>query len=117
LLGSIERFFGILVEHYEGKFPTWLAPVQVKLLSINQDLGDHCTAIANALRAQDIRVETDISDSKLGYKIRQALNERVPYLAVIGKQEAANGTLSVRGREGDLGALTVDQLIALLHTT
>ena len=115
LLGSIERFFGILIEHYEGKFPTWLAPVQVKLLSVNKEMVEYCKSVASELLAQDIRVVTDSSDEKIGYKIRQGLNERVPYLAVIGKREAEAGTLSVRGRQGDLGALTVADLISLIR--
>ena len=115
LLGSIERFFGILIEHYEGKFPTWLAPVQVKLLSVNKEMSDYCKSVAAELLAKDIRVVTDSSDEKIGYKIRQGLNERVPYLAVIGKREAEAGTLSVRGRQGDLGALTVADLISLIQ--
>jgi threonyl-tRNA synthetase len=111
LLGSIERFFGILIEHYEGKFPTWLAPVQIKLLAVGQDVVDYCKTVQSALLEKDIRVAIDVSNEKVGYKIRQSLNERVPYLAVIGKREAEAGTLSVRGRQGELGALTVDQLI------
>lgn len=114
LLGSIERFFGILIEHYEGKFPTWLAPVQLKLLSINQDLGAHCNAIRDQLRSRGFRIEVDASDAKLGYKIRQAVGEKVPFIGVIGKQEAANGTISIRGRDGDLGAKTIDEIIELL---
>lgn len=115
LLGSIERFFGILIEHYEGKFPTWLAPVQVKLLSVNKEMVEYCKSVASELLAQDIRVVTDSSDEKIGYKIRQGLNERVPYLAVIGKREAEAGTLSVRGRQGNLGALTVADFISLIR--
>ena len=115
LLGSIERFFGILIEHYEGKFPTWLAPVQVKLLSVNKEMVEYCKSVASELLAQDIRVVTDSSDEKIGYKIRQGLNERVPYLAVIGKREAEAGTLSVRGRQGDLGALAVADFISLIR--
>lgn len=115
LLGSIERFFGILIEHYEGKFPTWLAPVQVKLLSVNKEMVEYCKSVASELLAQDIRVVTDSSDEKIGYKIRQGLNERVPYLAVIGKREAEAGTLSVRGRQGDLGALSVADFISLIR--
>jgi len=116
LLGSIERFFGILIEHYEGKFPTWLAPVQVKLLSVGKDVADYCKSVAAELLAHDIRVVTDLSDEKVGYKIRQALNERVPYFAVIGKREAEAGTLSVRGRQGELGALSISDLIKQIQS-
>jgi threonyl-tRNA synthetase len=87
----------------------------VKLLSVNKEMVEYCKSVASELLAQDIRVVTDSSDEKIGYKIRQGLNERVPYLAVIGKREAEAGTLSVRGRQGDLGALTVADLISLIQ--
>ncbi|NBV42944.1 threonine--tRNA ligase, partial [bacterium] len=94
-----------------GKFPTWLAPVQVKLLSVSDEVHGYCESVKAALMASDVRVEIDSSNEKIGYKIRQALNERVPYLAIVGKREAEAGTLSVRGRQGELGALTAAQLI------
>lgn len=115
LLGSIERFFGILIEHYEGKFPTWLAPVQLKLLCVNQDVVEYCKQVQADLMAQDIRVSLDVSNEKIGYKIRQGLNERVPYLAVVGKREAEAGTLSVRGRQGDLGLLSVADITQIIQ--
>ncbi|NDC82125.1 threonine--tRNA ligase [bacterium] len=115
LLGSIERFFGILIEHYEGKFPTWLAPVQIKLLSVGQDVVPFSREIQRRLLEQDIRVVVDSSDEKIGYKIRQGLNERVPYLGVIGKREIEAGTISVRGRDGDLGPLNVEQVVDLIR--
>ncbi|MBT5855084.1 threonine--tRNA ligase [bacterium] len=115
LLGSVERFFGILIEHYAGKFPTWLAPIQVKILAIHESGHDHCKALATTLKKAGCRVEVDFSSEKLGYKIREARNEKVPYMAIIGKSEIEENTISLRSRDdGDQGSVSVDDLIATL---
>jgi len=106
LLGSIERFFGILIEHYAGNFPPWLAPVQAKVLPLSEKFNDYAWQVANDLKAQGHRVAVDDSDERLGYKIRRAELERVPYALVVGGKEAEAGTVGVRKRtEGDLGTM------------
>ena len=115
LLGSIERFFGILIEHYAGAFPLWLAPEQVRILPISDKAMDYAKKVQAALRAADFRVDVDVSAEKLGAKIREATMQKVPYQIVVGPRDEAAGTISVRSRaEGDLGAMTTDALIAKL---
>ena len=115
LLGSLERFFGVLIEHYAGNFPLWLAPVQVKVMSITDDQVDYCLDVVKRLRAEDIRVEADVRNEKIGYKIRQAELEKVPYMVVVGKKEVESGKLSVRRKgKGQLGVLSVEELIDML---
>ncbi len=106
LLGSIERFFGILIEHYAGNFPPWLAPVQAKVLPLSEKFNDYAWQVAKDLKAQGHRVAVDDSDERLGYKIRRAELERVPYALVVGGRESEEGTVGVRKRtEGDLGTM------------
>ena len=115
LLGSIERFFGILIEHYAGAFPLWLAPEQVRVLPISDKALDYAKRTQAALRAAGFRVEIDTSAEKLGAKIREATLMKVPYQVVVGPRDEANGTVSVRSRgEGDLGAMTLDAFLAKL---
>ncbi len=115
LFGSLERFFGILIEHYAGRFPLWLAPVQISLLPIKSDFHDYCKELQRALNAQGIRCEVDLSSEKLGYKIRQAQTHQVPYMIVVGQDEVSTGELSVRCREkGDLGKFLLKDLIEML---
>ncbi len=109
--GSIERFIGILIEHFAGHFPTWLAPVQVKILPISDKYAEYASQVQDRFEAEGIRVETDHRAEKIGYKIREARNERVPYIVVVGEKEAADGTLSVRCKGDDLGAYAVDDFI------
>ncbi len=96
LLGSIERFFGILIEHYNGKFPTWLAPVQVQILSIVDKFSPQCEELQKALKAHNIRTNIDTSSDKIGAKIRRYIKEKVPYMIIIGENEIKTGVLSVR---------------------
>ncbi len=115
LLGSIERFFGILIEHYAGAFPLWLAPEQVRILPISDKAMDYAKKVQAALRAADFRVDVDVSAEKLGAKIREATLQKVPYQIVVGPRDEAAGTISVRSRsDGDLGAMTVDTFLAKL---
>jgi threonyl-tRNA synthetase len=112
ILGSVERFIGILIEHYAGKFPVWLAPVQVKILPISNAFLDYALIIFNKLKEAGIRCELDERDEKLGYKIREARLDKVPYMVVVGKNEQEANTISVRGRDdGDLGNMSVDEFI------
>ena len=115
LLGSIERFFGILIEHYAGAFPLWLAPEQVRILSISDKALDYAKKIQGELKAAGFRVDVDSSAEKLGAKIREATLMKVPYQVVVGPRDEANGTISVRSRaEGDLGAMQLSAFITRL---
>ena len=115
ILGSLERFFGILIEHFAGAFPYWIAPVQVKILPVNDNVLDYVADLAEKLKSWDVRIETDLRDEKLGKKIRDAQMEKVPYMLVIGDKEVENGKVSVRERkEGDLGTMSVEGLKAKL---
>lgn len=110
--GSIERFIGILIEHFAGKFPAWLAPVQVKVIPVSEKSMDYATGVYEKLKAAGIRTELDHKDEKVGYKIRQAQLEKVPYMLVLGEKEAAEGAITVRSRDkGDLGAAGLDAFI------
>ncbi|MDD3925193.1 MAG: threonine--tRNA ligase [bacterium] len=116
VLGSMERFFGALIEHYGGAFPLWLAPVQVRLLPIADRHFDYADAVRSRLLEADFRAEVDKRNEKTGFKIRQAQAEKIPYMIVIGDREAESGTLSLRHREkGDMGVVTQDAFIAMLR--
>ena len=111
--GSIERFIGILIEHFAGKFPVWLAPVQVKVIPVSETSMEYATGVYEKLRAAGIRTELDHKDEKVGYKIRQAQLEKVPFMLVLGEKEAAEGAITVRSRDkGDLGSAQLDEFIA-----
>jgi len=108
LLGSIERFFGILIEHYEGKFPTWLAPTQAMIVNITDRQDEYALGIEETLKNQGFRVESDLRNEKIGFKIRHHTLQRVPYLLVVGDREAESNTVAVRTRGGeDLGTMSV----------
>lgn len=112
VFGSIERFIGILIEHFAGAFPTWLSPVQVKVLPISEKFHDYAKEVEKQLKEKDIRVETDFRAEKIGYKIREGRMERVPYLLIVGEKEVENNEVSVRSRKnGDEGALSLDSFI------
>ncbi|MGF1604306.1 MAG: His/Gly/Thr/Pro-type tRNA ligase C-terminal domain-containing protein, partial [Thermosynechococcaceae cyanobacterium] len=111
IFGSLERFFGILIENYAGDFPLWLAPLQVRLLPVSDEQRSYTTAIAQQLKQLGYRVEVDLSGERLGKQIRTAELEKIPVVAVIGKREVENQTLSVRTRKtGELGSLTLSEL-------
>ena len=108
LYGSIERFIGILTEHYAGAFPTWVAPVQVKILPVSDKFLDYAKEVAEKLDNEHIRVEVDTRSEKLGWKIREAQKEKVPYMLVVGEKDMNDRTVSVRSRkQGDEGAVTL----------
>lgn len=113
IFGSIERFIGILIEHYAGRFPAWLAPVQVKVLSVSEKSRSYGRTIVSKLKDAGIRCEADDRDEKIGYKIREAQLEKVPYMLILGEKESEDGTtVSVRSRDkGNLGAVGTDSFI------
>ncbi|SHK07511.1 threonyl-tRNA synthetase [Clostridium amylolyticum] len=113
VFGSIERFIGILIEHYAGKFPTWLSPVQVKVLPISEQFNEYAKEVLSALKANNIRANLDERAEKIGYKIREARNERIPYIIVVGEKEQTSKTISLRSREnGDEGSCSLDEFIS-----
>ena len=110
--GSIERFIGVITEHFAGAFPTWLAPVQVKVLPITDRSHEYALAVADTLEKAGVRVETDLRNEKIGYKIREAQGKKIPYMLVIGDKEAEAGTVSVRTRSGgDQGSVPASQFL------
>lgn len=117
VFGSIERFIGILIEHYAGKFPEWLAPVQIKILPISEKFSIYSKEILMKLKKADIRCEMDERDEKIGYKIREAQLEKVPYMLILGEKEEETGMLSVRSREqGDIGIMSIEKIIDLIKS-
>ncbi len=116
VFGSIERFIGILIEHYAGRFPLWLSPVQIKIVPVSDKYNDYAGELKQSLSSEGLRCEIDSRAEKIGYKIRAARLERIPYILVAGEREAENGTVSVRKRdEGDLGNMPVSRLLELLR--
>lgn len=116
ILGSLERFVGILIEHYEGKFPTWLAPVQCVIASISEVHNEYVAEMSKNLKKQGFRVESDLRNEKVGFKIREHTLQRVPYILVVGDQEMEDGTVNVRARGGEnLGSFTPTELVAMLN--
>ncbi|HET6896510.1 MAG TPA: His/Gly/Thr/Pro-type tRNA ligase C-terminal domain-containing protein, partial [Candidatus Baltobacteraceae bacterium] len=115
--GSLERFFGILIEHYGGNFPAWLAPVQAVIAPISEHQAEYGRQVRDALHQRGFRVELDESNEKLGYKIRHWKTQKVPYILVVGKQEAADGTVNVneRGVEAKRNA-TIEEFAAELQS-
>jgi len=115
ILGSMERFIGILIEEYTGKFPTWLSPIQAVILNITDKQAQYCQNIAKKLKENGFRAKVDLRNEKIGFKIREHTLKRVPYLLVVGDQEMERGELAVRTRSGeDLGKISVDEFIAKL---
>ncbi len=116
VFGSIERFIGVITEHYAGAFPTWLSPVQVKVLPITDRAADYSREIERKLEEKKIRTELDLRNEKIGYKIRSAQLEKIPYMLVIGDKETEAGTVAVRTREGkDIGAMSMDAFMELIQ--
>ncbi len=116
MLGSFERFIGILIEHYAGDFPVWLAPVQAVVLNITDSQSDYVQSVTRALSEAGIRVEADVRNEKVGFKIREHTLQKVPYLLVVGDREREAGQIAVRARNGDdLGAMAISDFLALLR--
>jgi threonyl-tRNA synthetase len=112
LLGSLERFFGILIEHYAGAFPLWLSPEQVRVLPISEKYLDYANSVRDELAKVGVRVEVDADADPIGGKIRRARNERIPYMAIVGEREAESGEVALRGRAGDEGTIAVGDFVA-----
>jgi threonyl-tRNA synthetase len=113
LLGSLERFFGVLIEHHAGAFPLWLAPLQAVVIPVAERHQAYGRAVAEALKARGVRVSVDDRSEKMNYKIREAQVQKVPYMLVVGDREAEARTVSVRHRHaGDLGAMSLEDLAA-----
>ncbi len=117
ILGSFERFIGILIEHYAGALPSWLAPKQLVIMNITDKQAEYCAEIEKSLRNKGIRASSDLRNEKIGFKIREHTIHKVPYLAVIGDKEVESGSVAVRTRSGeDLGSMSLEQVEALLTT-
>jgi threonyl-tRNA synthetase len=117
ILGSFERFIGILIEHYEGAFPSWLAPQQAVVMNITDNQADYVKKVEDSLRNKGFRVVSDLRNEKIGFKIREHTLQKVPYLVVVGDKEVENGTVNVRTRKAeDLGSMSLDAFADLLAT-
>lgn len=115
VFGSIERFIGVITEHFAGKFPLWLSPSQVKLLTVNEKFVPYAEELKNKLVENGFDVVLDDRNEKLGYKLREARNERVNYICIIGEKEVEEGTVTVRSsKAGELGAMSQDEFVAKL---
>jgi len=115
IVGSIERFIGILIEHFAGAFPVWIAPIQARVMTITDDVLSYAEKVTAALRNEDFRVDTDFRNQKIGYKIREAQLEKIPYMVVLGKKEAETETIRPRIRSGqDMGSMKLDEFIEKL---
>ena len=116
VFGSVERFIGVITEHFAGAFPTWLAPVQARVMPITDRAADYAKSVAAELEKQGFRIETDLRNEKIGYKIREAQLQKIPYMLIVGDKEAENGTVSVRTRGGvDLGSMSLSEFTEKLN--
>ena len=116
ILGSFERFIGILIEHYEGKFPTWLAPCQVMIINITDSQSKYVGDLTSSIKNKGFRVENDLRNEKIGFKIREHTIQKIPYLLIIGDREVESNTLAVRSSNGkDLGSMTVADFVSILE--
>ena len=111
-MGSLERFIGILTEHYAGNFPVWLAPEQVRVMAVSRDQADYALEVTETLLEAGIRVESDIRNEKIGFKIREAEVLKVPWMLIVGGREAENKEVPVRvHQQGDKGVMKVDEVV------
>ncbi|HPS94142.1 MAG TPA: threonine--tRNA ligase, partial [Deltaproteobacteria bacterium] len=117
ILGSIERFIGVLIEHFAGAFPVWLSPVQAVVMNITDAQAEYAASVAEALKAAEVRMEIDLRNEKIGFKIREARVQKVPYMVVVGDREKEDGTVSIRGRDGQQQTMGVDEFIALVKSS
>ncbi len=115
ILGSLERFIGVLIEHFAGAFPVWISPVQAVIMNITDAQADYTEQVAAKLRANDVRIEVDARNEKIGYKIREARLQKVPYMVVIGDREKEEGTITVRERSGDQKTMGIDDFIKIVN--
>jgi len=116
IVGSMERFLGILLEHHAGALPAWLAPLQASVLTITESQADYASGLSKSLQKQGLRVQTDLRNEKIAYKIRAHSLQKVPYILVVGDKEKADGTVAVRARGNrDLGVMSVDAFVQTLE--
>ena len=116
LLGSLERFFGVLIEHYGGAFPVWLAPVQAVVIPVAPAFNSYAEQVAGQLRERDVRISTDLSDQRMNAKIRSAQNQKIPYMIILGDKERSSGNISLRTRGGEqFQELSIEKFLAMLH--
>jgi len=109
-MGSLERFFGILIEHYGGAFPVWIAPEQIAVIPVSEAFNDYAKKVAADLKAHDLRVTAELSDERLNAKIRDCQTRKIPYMLVVGQREADEGTVSIRLRDGkQMQAMKADE--------
>jgi threonyl-tRNA synthetase len=117
ILGSMERFIGILIEHHAGAFPLWLSPIQLVLMNISQAQEEYTSQVAQKLRAAGLRIQLDLRNEKITYKIREHSLQKLPYQLIIGDKEVAASLVAVRTRSGeDLGQMTLEALLQRLQT-
>ncbi len=115
LMGSLERFFGVLIEHYAGAFPLWLSPVQISVLSITERHVEYCKGILGSLMKEGIRADIDVENEKIGYKIRKATLLKTPYMCIIGDKEIEKNSVNIRRRDGEnIGEMSVEKMISFL---
>ena len=116
VLGAIERFLGVLMEHYAGAFPLWLSPVQVAVMTITDRHHTYAQEVAHLLRCEGVRVEEDLRNEKIGFKIREAVTQKVPYMIVLGDKEIESRTIAVRKRgEQSTTTLSMDEFLSRFH--
>ena len=111
VFGSIERFIGVITEHFAGAFPLWLAPVQVKIMPITDRSGERCRELEKILDEHGFRVETDMRNEKIGYKIREAQMQKIPYMLIIGDKEVENGSVAVRTRTSEQMNMSLEDFL------
>ncbi|MGD0821892.1 MAG: threonine--tRNA ligase [Desulfomonilia bacterium] len=116
ILGSIERFIGVLIEHFAGAFPVWLSPVQAVVMNITDAQADYASKVADVLRDKEIRTELDLRNEKIGFKIREARVQKTPYMVIVGDREKADGTVNIRDRSGEQKTFALDEFIALVKS-
>ena len=116
ILGSIERFIGILIEHYAGELPLWLTPIQIMVLNISEKQIDYAKLVQKEFKEQGFRCEVDLANEKIGYKIRENTLQKIPYLVIIGDKEVEDNTITVRKRNGDdLGSMKIANFVTMLQ--
>jgi threonyl-tRNA synthetase len=116
ILGSLERFIGILIEHHAGLLPTWLAPRQVSVLNITDQSGPYAAKVTETLKNQGVRAHSDLRNEKIGLKIREHTLQRIPFMLIVGEREVENSTIAVRTRGGeDLGSMSLDDFVTRLR--
>jgi len=111
LLGSLERFFGVLIEHFGGAFPVWIAPEQIAVIPVSESFNEYAKKITAELKDQDLRVTAELGDARLNAKIRDCQNRKIPYMAVVGEREEKEGSVSIRFRDGTQKTMKIDEFI------